>query len=180
MLKLSRRLRVGLIVSALTALFALFQNMSPFDGVDPRKLTPPPGSAPGQVDYLPDRLRGRSAEDIGREVLQHNLSQPLDNLENRLEDLTTWSSEGDSSAESDSGGRAPAGRKSRYKLKAGLTGRSGMGFVLEKNFKVKCEYAPGSQNLQVSFDQPLGANSHLSMKHSSEDHQSSVNFSYQW
>jgi hypothetical protein len=177
----SRRFYLSFLVVALSALFSLFQNMSPFDVDDIRRLAPKePAPVPQSFDYLPKVPNARSPQALGEEILRHNLSGPLKQLGDRLED---WTTVGSGESSNSSGGEvadrnvAPA---RSYKLRAGVMGKAGVGVLYERDFKVKCEYSPLGHGFQVRFDQPLSTSAHLTVQHNSEVQQSSIGFSYQW
>lgn len=177
----SRRFYLSLLAVTLTALFSLFQNMSPFDVDDIRRLAPKePAPVPQSFDYLPKVPNARSPQALGEEILRHNLSGPLKQLGDRLEDWTTVGS-GDREPSPSGGEVADRGGTPRsYKLKAGVMGKAGVGVLYERDFKVKCEYSPLGHGFQVRFDQPLSTSAHLTVQHNSEVQQSSIGFSYQW
>ncbi len=183
-----RRFRVLLICVAIASLFALFQNMSPYDETDIRELAPKDidESRHPKNTLLPDRLKGRSPESIGKEILLHNLAEPIGEVERlgeQIENWASWELTGSDNRgvplEGSSASTYPTSGKS-MKVKAGLVGSKGLGFIFETNFKLKCEFTSRNQEIQLSVNNLLNTKANVSMQHNTDKRESSVNFSYQW
>jgi hypothetical protein len=177
-------IRMFQIFLVLTSCFALFQNFSlDNDYTDIREIAPAgtPAEAPSQ--YFPAHTRATSIHSLGNEILKHNLSDEVRQLENRIED---WSglelggrptrSRGPASATAD----YDQSSATKYRFRTGLLGRDKVGFRLQSELNVKCEYSALTNETQISVERALGHNGNLSFKHNTVDQNSSVNFSYAW
>jgi len=167
-------------LAGLTVCFLLFQNFSlDNDYKDIRKIAPQGEMAEPRSGYFPEHIKGTSLQALGNELLKYNFSDEMKQLENKIED---WAAFEIGEDKADTAPRNPAAVNSpgTYKLRTGHLGKDRVGFSLESDVKVKCEYSALKQDVQLSLEKALGRNANLSFKHRTEEHQSSVNFSYAW
>jgi len=169
-------------LAGLSACFLLFQNFSlDNEYQDIRKIAPKGELTEPPSSYIPSHINATSLSGLGNEMIKHNLTDEMKQLENQFED---WSG-------IEMGGRGPASidstiaestdeSRSKYRLRTGHLGKDKVGFRLQTEVDVKCEYSALKNELQVSVDKRLGRNANLSFKHNTDDHKSMVNFSYAW
>ena len=168
-----------LSLAGLTICFSLFQNFSlDNEFQDIRKIAPKGVPQEPASPYFPEEIKSTSLNGLGSDLLRHNLSDEMRQLENRFED---WSGiEIRRGAAAVGPATAAATSESSYRLRTGHLGRDKVGIRLESDVNVKCEYSALRHELQLSVDKSFGPNANLSLKHSTEDSNSSLNFSYNW
>lgn len=172
-----------LISLSLTVCFALFQNFSlDQEFRDIRTFAPEGVPEQPRSGYFPEHIKSTSLQSLGNELLKHNFNDDLKHLENRFEDWAGWEI-GHKPSHAKQGvepngvtTRAP----SSYRLRTGHLGKDRVGIMFENDFRFKCEFSAFSQEMQLSLDKSLGHNANLTVKHKTEDQQSSVNFTYAW
>lgn len=167
------------IVVGLSTCFVFFQNFSlDNEYKDIREIAPKGEFIEPSSPYFPEKLQATSLQGLSNELLKHNLSGQMRQLENQMEDWTGFEIGERPSHGSDQQniGRAP----SSYRLRTGHLNRDRIGVQLESDFNIKCEYSALQNDVQVSLDTPVGQNARLSLHHSTDNHKSSVNFSYAW
>ncbi len=129
--------------------------------------------------YFPEHTKATSMTALGNEILKHNFNDDVKHLENKIED---WSGiemhRGPASAGPATVAAAPA--QTSYRLRTGHLGQDKIGFRLQSEVNVKCEYSALKNELQVVVDKSLGLHSSVSFRHNTDDHKSSLNFSYAW
>jgi hypothetical protein len=166
------------VVAGLSACFLLFQNFSLDNEYrDIRTIAPVGAPAEPPSPYFPEHIGATSLNGLGQEILKHNFGDEMRRFENNFED---WSGFEVGRGPASAGPTAAAAEDHGYRLRTGHLGQDKFGFRLQSSVNVKCEYSAFKNELQVSVDKAIGRNANLSLKHNTDDHNSTVNFSYAW
>ena len=166
------------IIAGLSVCFMLFQNFS-LDNEYRDIRTIAPAGAPSEPSspYLPNHTGATSLNGLGNEILEHNFGGQMRRIENQFED---WSGINMGRSPAGLGSAGADGADKSYRLRTGHLGKDKFGIRYQSDVNVKCEFSALKNDLQISVDKPLGRNANLSLKHSTDDHKSTFNFSYTW
>jgi len=166
------------ILVGLTACFALFQNFSLDNEYrDIRTIAPAGTPAEPPSRYLPSRTGATSLNGLGNEILEHNFGGQVKRIENQLED---WSGINIGRGPAGLAAQDPGSEAKSYRLRTGHLGKDKFGIRYQSDVNVKCEFSALKNEIHMSVDKSLGRNANLSLQHNTEDHKSSLNFSYTW
>jgi hypothetical protein len=173
-----------LILGCLFALFPLFQNMSPNEGEDIRKIAPrrPAGDWDQPMATLfPKDFNGNSLGDVQKSFLSHNFDPMLKDLEmsylqgqnHRFEFASDDPKE--SVPKLEEGGRWKLGLVNPTKLRFSYENQVG-----GQNFQLICEAQTGQDGMSVRMSRPLTSKLNLGLSHETSHQQSQVQMDYRW
>jgi len=154
---------------------------------DIRDIAPEKPEGYDQFAYFPKQFSGSSASQLGQEILDHNFGEQLQALQFEIEmQGAAWglgpqaaSRSPQSTSNPDVVGTFKNKDEAASLLKMKVVGdRLTLSYDQGVNFR--CDYSALSNKLIVSLNKQMSARSEVSLKHTSNDQRSSVNFNYNW